>query len=173
MSSALADGFFTTSSTWESQNLLLSTKTILRVEHFQNGLAQFAIDKQLIETSAFKCAFQVLESSAQKRVPGASGHSSLDIDNSSCWLQGVSRLWLWPNPHDHWHRLPHVTLVTLFPVMNATLITSIFVLILYITKFMSPMFMCLSAYMYMPRILMWKISTMKKIRVHFRQNVFH
>ena len=67
MSSVLADGFFTTGTTWESQNLLLSTKTILRVEHFQNGLAQFAIDKPLIETSAFKCAFQVLESSAQKK----------------------------------------------------------------------------------------------------------
>lgn len=160
-------------------NLLLSTKTNLRAVHFQNGPSQFAIDKQLslTGTAAFKFPFQVLESSAQKRVPGASGHSSLDTDNSSCWLRHRSLLWLWPKPSDYWNRLPHVTLASWFPAMNAALSTSRFAVIFYTTRFMCPMSLPLPPplyiYIYMPKILMWKINIMRKISVYFRHNVFH
>ena len=162
-------------------NLLLSTKTNLRAVHFQNGLSQLAIDKQLslTGTAAFKFAFQVLESSARERVPAASGHSSLDTDNSSCGLWHLSLLWRWPNPSDYWNRLPHVTLASWFPAMNAALSTSRFAVIFYTTRLMCPMSLSISPslslyiYIYMPRILMWKINIMRKISVYFRQNVFY
>lgn len=70
---------------------------------------------------------------------------------------------------DHSNRLLHAMPATWFPVMNAALSSSTFALISYPAWFMHPVWLFIN----MPRILMWKISIMRKISVYFRQNVFH
>ena len=136
----------------------------------QNGLSQFTADKSLTDRKSCLClliCFSSLENTAQKSDPWGPGPWSLNSDNPSCWPQGLSLPWLWPNLHDGWH----VCFMLHSPFASRCECCSALQPLLWFPLSHSLYVRCL--YISMPRVLIWKLSVMRNISEHFRQNIFH